>query len=385
VEAAWVRRLFRGFGLPLAAAIAWTILQTANPEHGSIVLAGIGLRSYWLWWVGPLIVATALRDEGDWYAAITTLGVLAIAIAAYAAIQFEFPANAPINRYAWDANSPEVASVGATGRVRVTSTFSYISGFAAFATLTIPVLLGVGLGGVRGWRRTVAFVAAAALAATVSMNGSRAPVILAIVGAIVVALRSGLFGTRNGRRITLTLLSGAALAWWGGREGIAGVESRFRDSGDEAMRVAWVLQALPPLAILQTEFPAFGIGTGMQQNARVALGVRAGWDSEPEPGRYLIELGLVGYLLVWIARLGLVAAGVRAAAVLARAGKRALAGCALALAGLSFIGTLTFDHVWQALFFLSAGLVLKAVAATGPIPIRNVAGHRQAGTRSYPA
>jgi hypothetical protein len=48
----------------------------------------------------------------------------------------------------------------------------------------------------------------------------------------------------------------------------------------------------------------------------------------------------------------------RAARVLRRAGRGAVAGAANAYAFFSVAGNLTFDHVFQALFFLGAGLIL---------------------------
>jgi hypothetical protein len=75
----------------------------------------------------------------------------------------------------------------------------------------------------------------------------------------------------------------------------------------------------------------------------------------------LIELGPVGYLLVWTAKLGLIIALIRAYALLKRAGRRGAAGAALSYAALTMVGSQTFDHVWQALYFLGCGFILAEV------------------------
>jgi hypothetical protein len=106
--------------------------------------------------------------------------------------------------------------------------------------------------------------------------------------------------------------------------------------------------------------PLLGVGTEMQQNARFPLGIYARWDSEEEQGRYLIELGAPGYLFIWLTRLGLLLALLRARRTLDRLGHKGAAGGA-ALAVLTMFGRLTFDQV-QALFFLSVRLVVAVTA-----------------------
>jgi len=190
-EVSWVRRLYRGFGLILGAAISWTLVQMANPEQRSMVLAILGLRSYWLWWLAPLVVATALRKERDWQAAGVMLGVVSLIAGLYAMIQFEYPSDAPINQYAWGSDAMGVASVAATGRVRVTSTFSYLSGFVDLTIIAIPLLLALGLSRRRGVLRWGATLSAGVLALAAPMTGSRGAVLFAAAGTLVMLLSAG--------------------------------------------------------------------------------------------------------------------------------------------------------------------------------------------------
>ena len=136
---------------------------------------------------------------------------------------------------------------------------------------------------------------------------------------------------------------------------------------------------LPPLAIAMVDHPAFGVGTGMLQNARVALGVPTRYEVEQEFERHLVELGTVGFLLVWMVKLGLSVALFRAHRLLKRAGRKGAATAALSYAILTMVGNLTFDHVWQALYFMGCGFILadvvavaraRAVLAPAPAPER---------------
>ena len=58
-----VRYLYGGFGVILVAGVVWTAIELANPRQQSWMLALIGFRAYWLWWIAPPLVAGFLQDE----------------------------------------------------------------------------------------------------------------------------------------------------------------------------------------------------------------------------------------------------------------------------------------------------------------------------------
>jgi hypothetical protein len=110
------------------------------------------------------------------------------------------------------------------------------------------------------------------------------------------------------------------------------------------------------------DFAPLGDGTGMMQNYRGQLGVRDDLHgSEGEVGRYLVELGPVGYLLVWIAKLGLMMVLWRSSKILKKAGRRAASAGALAYALLGLYGSLVFDHIYSSLFFVGFGFIFQEV------------------------
>jgi hypothetical protein len=359
------RWLYRGFGFVLAAGIAWTVAEMMNPNQASATLALIGFRAYWLWWLAPLVVASIVRGEEDRIAAVSTWALIAVAVAVYAAYQFEFPLDAEVNRYAWGSEEMAIAGVGETGRVRVTSTFSYISGFADFGVLSVPLLLALGLGAPGRMSKALCFVGAAAIGAALPMSGSRAPVVMVAVAALAIVWTAGSLRSREGRVIIAGAFAVATIGWFAAPEAVQGVQSRF-EGGDTQRRFVEFLQVLPPVALAVNNYPMLGVGTGMQQNARFPLGVRHEWESEGEVGRYLIELGLPGYLLIWAARLGIAIALIRAMRLFRQGGRRSLAGACVALAGFEMIGNMTFDHVWQALFFTALGLLHQAAVPLVP-------------------
>jgi hypothetical protein len=257
----------------------------------------------------------------------------------------------------------DAATVAATGRARVAGTFTFVSGFVDFCLLVPTLLLSLGLEAREPRVRRFALIATIFSAAAIPMSGSRGSILLAIAVLLMMMWASGLFFTRIGRRLLVGAGVAAIIATVAFPEALFGVQSRFENRDETLGRLGEIGAVLPPVALATYDYPLIGIGTGMQQNARFSLRVVPEWDSEAEVGRYLIELGPIGYLIVWISKLGLLVALLRAYRILKRAGRRGPAGAALAYAVLAMMGNLTFDHVWQALFFMGCGFILGEVVA----------------------
>jgi hypothetical protein len=362
-----VRYLYGGFGVAVVAGIGWTAIELVNPLHQSWMLGLIGIRAYWLWWLAPPVIAGFLQDEKQKRRAIYVLLGVSLLISVMAALQFASPSDSNLNLYSVvdgeEIHASDMATVAATGRARVASTFAFLSGFVDFCLLVPTLLLSIGLETRDKSLRRAALIATVCAAAVIPMSGSRSSVLLGVAVLLMMAWASGLFFTRLGRRVLIGGIVAAILAVVAFPDAFLGVQSRFENTDETVGRFSEIAAILPPVALGIYDYPALGIGTGMQQNARFALHVDTDFNSEAEVGRYLIELGPIGYLIVWTTKLGLVIGLVRAYVVLKRARRRGAAGAALSYAVLTMLGNLTFDHVWQALYFLGCGFVLSEVVS----------------------
>ncbi len=334
-----------------------------NPAQQSKALALIGLRAYWLWWMAPAVIASVLQNARQKERAIYALLIMAVGVAALAAVQFAAPADASINLYEGQDVDYAVGPVivQSTGRARVSSTFTFVSGFVAF-TLTVPtLLLSIGLDTKNPRLRSFAMLATFAAAAVVPMAGTRSAIVVGIAVLVIAIWSAGLFFTRVGRRIFVGGVVAAVLSVIAFPDAMLGVQSRFGDEAETAGRFAEIANILPPVALATYDYPPLGIGTGMQQNSRLSFHVGSDWDTEGELGRYLVELGPIGFILVWITKLGLMVALLRAYGILKRAGRRGAAAAALSYAAITMYGNLAFDHNWQALYFMGCGFILADV------------------------
>jgi hypothetical protein len=361
--------MFAPFYTVLVAAVAISIAQVVNTGiRVSFILGILGLRAYWLWWLAIPVVANVMMAPVVRRRGIVVMAYVSAVVAIFAVVQFGSPSSSAANTYAVHAGNEVAAfAVGSTGRARVSSTFTFITGFTNFVVLIPPLLLSLGLASTDRHTRFVATSTAMLSAASLPMSGSRGPFVIGLFLLGLVARQAGFLFTPVGRRVIVGGTLAIASVIYIFPESLQGVMDRF-DSDDTRDRFEAIYTVLPPYAMMSIEYPFFGIGTGMQQNFRNLFGVDYGdYESELEVGRYLIELGVPGYLLVWASRIGLLVAFLRAAKLFRKAKRRAATGAALVYALLTFYGNLTFDHIWQALFFTGAGFILSELVQVWPI------------------
>ncbi len=362
------RRLYGAFGLIWVIGLVWTAIEMFNPTETSALLGLVGFRAYWLWWFAPGIIAEVIKKERVKRHAIYVLVVMSIGISALAVVQFFSPPTSSLNHntvvdgealYAGD-----VAVISTTGHARVASTFAFLTGFQDFTTLVPTLLLALGLEAKSARVRNAALLGTLAAAAALPMSGSRASVLVGGAVLVIAAWTSGLLFTRIGRRIMVGGALAAVLSVTLFPDAFLGVESRFQDQAETESRYFAALEAyLPPLAMTRVDAPFIGIGTGTQQNAHISLRVALDWNEESEAARYLIELGPIGLLAVWLVKLGLMIALFKAAKILKKTGRRGAAAAAMSYGVLTFNGNLVFDHVWQALYFVGCGFILAEVVS----------------------
>ncbi|HEX3694641.1 MAG TPA: hypothetical protein VH374_04560 [Polyangia bacterium] len=361
--------LFHPFDKILGLAIAVSLLEAINTGlRESFVLGILGLRAYWLWWIAVPVVANVVLTPTVRRRGMVAMAWVSAVVAIFAMVQFGSPATSATNTYAVQAGN-EVAAfeVGSTGRARVSSTFTFITGFTNFVVLVPPLLLSLGLADPNRRARTIATTTAMLSAAALPMSGSRAPFVVGLALLALVAQQAGFLFTAVGRRVIIGGTLAIMMVLYIFPDSLQGVMDRF-DSDDTRDRFEEIYTLFPPYSLAKLNYPVLGLGTGMQQNFRILFGVGFGeYESEMEVGRYLIELGAVGYILIWLVRFGLLVALLRAANFFRRARRRAATGAALAYALLNFYGNLSFDHIWQALYFTGCGFILSELVQIWPL------------------
>jgi hypothetical protein len=359
--------------LPLAACALWGAVEIFNPKLPSVLVGVFGWKAYFLYVPLLWVVPAAFRDMADLERFARRFVYLLIPQAILGFLQFRSAASSVLNRYAWgEAAASGVATFGEAGSpVRVTGTFSYISGYVSF--LALAGLLALALLAARRFRWKENLLLWASLAAVpfgILFSGSRAPaILLGGIAPVFVLLASGRGGRRFDTLARFALGVGlmAALVSYTGAPALEAFIQRTRAASDVGGRFSTPFVEPLRLAADVGVF-AYGIGATHQAAASLVPGLRPGsWldglEAEAESSRVMIELGPIGFALHYGSRVALTIA------VFAWArGRRTPFGRSIALAAAFFLlaqlpGAIVVNVTNSLLFWFLAGCAHLTVTA----------------------
>lgn len=293
--------------LLLGLYIYVVLLQAFNFTQPNLMVRVLGLKAHLAYL--PLLVLlpallACLRRWTPEQLLLGYMGGVAAPVMLLGIYQFSQPPTAWINQYV--AETESIAS--ASGRPRITGTFSYIAGMTSFMLFNILLGFGVTVGGLMGERRRMTWFGAGFLTLSLivmPMSGSRSPLyfsVLLIAGVSVLLLRRRGGGT--------ALLGGLALVAGGMLlvttqtnldEGWTALQERIETTSDEERRVEGILEG-PFEGIRQAGLLGYGVGSLHQAAPRLVPGSYSASDWVPvgyvENGvmRIIYELGALGWL-----------------------------------------------------------------------------------------
>jgi hypothetical protein len=299
------------------------------------------------------------------------LSVLVFGMAVLGFVQFNSPAGAPINKYAWHVmgRMEPIATFGASAGVRATGTFSYISGYSTFASVAFLWMV---------WRlfnaRTMADRAFSSVGALSSLvcaltSGSRSPLYQCFLGlAMAIAVSSQI--RHKLRILALLVMMIAGYCTFSHEQLFVSFYQRLTEAGDStSQRIAGAGLEFVRLAF---QHP-FGVGMGQESNVsdyRIAEKQAAIEFIEDGRSRMAIEGGwlaiIAQMLTLWIF-ISIALRAWRTQNDQARIAAAAITPAATYL----FTNCLWYDHNASALwwFFIGAWLgVTIRTSATSALP-----------------
>jgi hypothetical protein len=354
----------------LAFGALFGLLEIFNPALPNLLVGIFGFKAYFFYVPLLFVLPAAFRNDGELYRFLTRYALLAIPVGLLAMAQFFSPSTSLLNTYARSSEDAYVATFGSSTFVRVTATFSFITGYTGYLLATVILILAL-LGAGR-WRfrgHLPMFVALGMTLLGMLMTGSRGPVlILSVLFPLywwlgVIRERGG--GAVFGRLVIVLSLVAGFLVYTSQEALDAFVGRVTAGSADVPVRVSSPLKA-PFLLMPDVGLAGFGIGSTHQTAATLAPGVVPyswlhGLIVEVESGRVMIELGPVGFLLVYSVRFYLALFAFRQVFALRRRFHRAIATAGLLYFLASIPGGVVFDVTSGIYFWFFAGLLLLAV------------------------
>jgi hypothetical protein len=307
----------------VAVFVVYALVAFGLPGGPPVLIGLLGVKAYCLYIPMAFITPRAFPDKERLIRFLRWYLVIVLPVAVIGAMQFlDSDTQSSLNRYAVEAGAAtEIAGFSSrSGKnfVRITGTFSYITGLAVYLPIMFALLLAMtALYLKRGLTRAQKALYYGALGATVVtcfMTGSRGSLLSMLVVAVIFYLfTSGRQAFRRLRQIAMI----TAILWVAFSNFFPEAFDAFYNRAfageqqvDEGKSRLMSLLGLPTEEVSYAGI--FGYGIGWTQNAVPALIKRFNMaaqqnpipiPSEGEAGRVTLELGVLGFALWTLLRL----------------------------------------------------------------------------------
>ncbi len=354
----------------LGLSALFGLLQVFNPQLPNLLVGVFGFKAYFFYAPLLFVLPAAFQDDAGLHRFLRRYALIAIPIGVLATAQFLSPASSFLNAYARTTQETAyIATFGSSTYVRVTATFSFITGYTAYLVATVILILTL-LGASR-WRFRGNLLMFGALAMTVLgmlMTGSRAPVLmLALLFPLywwlgVIRERGG--GAAFGRLLlALGLVAGVVVFL--GEDALEAFIGRASGVTDVRSRMTSPLMS-PYLLLPEAGLVGFGIGATHQTAAVLAPNLPPyswlrGLIVEVESGRIMLELGALGFLLIYFTRLYLTFYALRQVYRLRTRFHRAMATASFLFSVTALPTGVIFDVTSDVYYWFFAGLLMLVV------------------------
>lgn len=365
----------------LGLNVLYALLQVFNPNLPNVLVGLLGLKAYFLYLPLLWMVPATFEDRAELWRFLRLFAWLALPLGLLALLQFASPAGSFVNAYARQSESGLAHTFGTSNHVRVTATFSYITGYVSYLFSTALLLFAL-LATVR-WKPRGHLLLFAALGMTLLgmlMSGSRAPVLML---AVTLPLYLWSLVARDARqlstvaRVVAVAVGLGLLALYAAQEAVSAFLGRAAQTGDVAGRL--LAPFLEPIALAsEAGMVGYGIGATHQAATLLVDGAAFSWLHllvEVESSRVMLELGVIGFLLVYALRLYLIGLALRQAWSLRDPFCRAVAFSALFFFLLHLPSGVVFNVTAGVFYWFFGGLLFLAVklerelqAARAPVP-----------------
>jgi hypothetical protein len=282
--------------------------QLLNPRLPNIFVGLYGLQSYIMYVPLMYMVPALLPDERAMRRFVLGVVITAAIPLALGIIQFNLPPTHFLNQYVWSDQG--IATFGPDDNlVRVTSTFSYISGYASYLSALAVLLLALALMEGARWLRFVLVGSVAAVVVNLFMTGSRGPLLLVVLCVPFVVLQAFMRARKRQVKtalvLTLAIPIAVAAALWTAPDAQIAMADRVTSNGSENLERIKQLFTEPVRAFNDAGPIGYGIGTTLPGSS--FLYQPKVTDEQPPPyegehERVMIEVGNIGYFLVLLAR-----------------------------------------------------------------------------------
>ena len=296
-------------GVLILFLLSWSIACVFNPELSSIPVGLLGLIVYFYYIPLIFIIPKVFQDKKEIIKLLKLVVGFSFPILILGIIQFYSPVDHPINSYVAEAG---IALIGEYPRI--TSTFSYISGYATFLIALVLILLYlISLKDSSFKYNIFLYIVFVLCVLNILMTGSRTALFYSAFCVVMYLFLTGSLEFKLMKRFIPRIILALALIF---------LIFNFTSYGKKVVnafmtRVVYEEQLERVIDLYKRPFDFikiagfYGYGLGTTYQGSIALGhnphpyyleeVTGGYEDEPE--RVMLEVGLVGFIMVYLLRL----------------------------------------------------------------------------------
>jgi hypothetical protein len=343
-------------------------LSAMNPNIGSWILALYGIKIYMFYIPLAFMMPYLYSNKEEWQQGLFWFAMLALPVCLLGVVQFTFPGDSFWNV---TAHGGEGTTMGTTdSKIRVTGTFSYITGFGTFLAIQAGLHMALLVNKIPKWQFLALLVNLPLLAGSGLMSGSRTASISMVAIGAGFLLVSMFQQVGSGKSTFLVVGAAMGIVVLGIGAFFTEAKSQFtgRVANADTDTLAFRVMGMPLKSVeyAMNQGGGFGFGIGMTHPAleqiRKKLQIAKPRDMPPtydaELGQVLVELGLFGWLSWYFMRLILICTSVtlffRTEAGLYRA--MVLSGILIQI--LHLFTSLVLNHTANIMVFAGFGLCL---------------------------
>ena len=295
----------------IAIFLFWGFCCALNPLIPNLIIGIVGLLLYFYYIPLAYVVPYCFETTEELIKYLRIFIYLSIPILFLGIVQFFNPVNAPINLYV-PGDAKEIATTG-INIVRITSTFSYISGYGTYLNVLILILVYLlSLKNISTKFTMFLYITLSLAIVNLFMTGSRGPFFITLISIIFYILLTGVMGTHQLKVFLPRLLLGVLIIFLllsftsFGKHAVSSFMSRNTTNEDIIPRL--VDTYTTPLKFAKY-VGVYGIGIGSTYQGVLALigrklaFTRMTREFEEEPERIVLETGVVGFVIAYLTRL----------------------------------------------------------------------------------
>jgi hypothetical protein len=366
---------------------AFCVFQVLNPQLPSVWVGVLGLATYFQFVPMSYLVSASFGSLDGLTGFLRRYAILSLPLSALAVVQFVSPRTSWLNRSVLDLGDRPAVLIEDVFYARVASTFSTYAGYAQYLWfIMLIVAFLVSDREAPPWKRGAWSVVLAIAFVSICMTATRGSILPAVGGVLLyVVLVSAMYRSMSPLRyVGIGVGIAVLLIGWTQVGRLAWTASLTRTLGAEDI-VPRIREMLTPWRYLKhAGFTGTGIGStyqgsrallaGMLQHPTPRLDIPASIEREPE--RVMLELGPVGYGLVYLVRVVLFAYAVRVATRAREVRRRAMAlAVVLFQVPALHLNQVIYQHVLAKLYWFSVGMVFVIAREEG-LDLIGRPGHR---------